>query len=177
MAQKKKAVAKKAAPKAAPTTAKKTAQKTAKKVAKSAAKKSAASKPTAAPEANAAPAFLVGAVCHTELNTTDLGGAENFYKKLFGWKITSMDVPDFGRYLMISTGGPNSFGGIGQQPDPNAPPSWLTYFYVKNVDAAIKQVESLGGKTVMPAMDIGQGMGRIGVVSDPQGAVFGLYTQ
>ncbi|MBE7437067.1 MAG: VOC family protein [Spirochaetales bacterium] len=121
------------------------------------------------------PSWKIGQVCHTELNTTDLSGAENFYKKLFGWKITAMDVPGFGKYLMIGTG-KDSFGGIGPQPDPDAPPGWLTYFYVKSVDAAAKQAESMGGKIMMPATDIGPGMGRIAVVSDPQGAVFGLYT-
>lgn len=164
MAQKKKAAAKK------------TAKKAAKKAAKPAAKKSASSRPKSGAETYSMPTFKVGDVCHTELNTTDLGGAENFYKKLFGWKITSMEAPEFGRYLMISTGGPNSFGGIGQQQDPSAPPSWLSYFYVKNVDAAAKQAESLGGKIVVPPMDIGQGMGRIAVVADAQGATFGLYT-
>jgi len=153
--------------------AKKSAQKKAKKVAKTAKKAGSSRSKSTAP---AMPVWKVGQVCHTELNTNDLSGAESFYKKLFGWKITAMDVPDFGRYLMLSTGD-NGFGGIGQQPDPGAPPSWLTYFFVKSVDASAKQVESLGGKIMMPPMDIGPGMGRIAVVSDPQGAVFGLYTQ
>lgn len=165
MAQKKKAAAKK------------TAKKAAKKVSKPAVKKGASSKPKTSAAESPMPPMKVGAVCWTELNTNDVSGAENFYKKLFGWKIKSMDMPEGGgRYLFVNSGDPMDFGGIGQQSDPNAPPSWLTYFFVKNVDAAAKQVESLGGKILLPAMDIGQGMGRIAVVSDPQGATFGLYT-
>ena len=62
------------------------------------------------------------------------------------------------------------------QPGPelgNVPPHWLVYFAVDDTDAKVAQVRELGGKTLLPAMDI-PGTGRFAVVQDPQGAAFGI---
>jgi hypothetical protein len=58
---------------------------------------------------------------------------------------------------------------------PGTPPHWLSYIQVEDVDAAVTQVESLGGKTHVPGTDIPT-VGRFAVVADPQGAVFSLFT-
>jgi predicted enzyme related to lactoylglutathione lyase len=50
---------------------------------------------------------------------------------------------------------------------PGARPADVT---VDDVDATPAKAESLGGKTVMPPMDV-PGVGRVAVPQDPQGAV------
>jgi predicted enzyme related to lactoylglutathione lyase len=50
-------------------------------------------------------------------------------------------------------------------------PIWLGYVRVENVDQCVSQIVAAGGATRMPATEI-QGVGRIAMVSDPQGAVF-----
>ena len=115
-----------------------------------------------------------GDVCWSELNSSNPALAETFYKKLFGWKTTESQLPDgTGKYVMLNNGGPMDFGGIMQQMGPDAPAGWLTYFYVKNVDASLTQIESLGGRVLAPAMDIS--MGRIGFAADPAGAHFAVF--
>src|SRR5205085_5782217 len=52
-----------------------------------------------------------------------------------------------------------------------ARPVWLGYIHVDDVDAEVARTEADGGKVTMPATDI-PGVGRMAMVSDPQGAPF-----
>lgn len=53
------------------------------------------------------------------------------------------------------------------------PPHWLVYFGTDDIDDALAKVEELGGKKMAGPIDIQ--MAKIGIVQDPQGAVFALY--
>jgi predicted enzyme related to lactoylglutathione lyase len=55
------------------------------------------------------------------------------------------------------------------------PPNWLAYVEVTNVDDTVAKAQSLGGKLLHGPQDIPTA-GRIAVLSDPQGAMFGAYT-
>ena len=52
-----------------------------------------------------------------------------------------------------------------------ARPTWLGYIGVEDTDAAVASIEQAGGKALMPAFDL-PNVGRIAMVSDPQGAPF-----
>jgi predicted enzyme related to lactoylglutathione lyase len=54
-----------------------------------------------------------------------------------------------------------------------AKPTWLAYLSVSDVDQAVASVERDGGKVLMAAFDI-PNVGRIALVTDPQGAPFYL---
>ena len=60
-----------------------------------------------------------------------------------------------------------------REAQPQEPTYWLVYFAVADVDAAMNRVKELGGRAIAEPFDIA--MARIGVVQDPQGAVFALY--
>jgi len=51
-------------------------------------------------------------------------------------------------------------------------PHWLVYFAVSDCDATTMVAAENGGKVVVPPTDIPPG--RFSVLSDPQGAVFGV---
>jgi hypothetical protein len=53
------------------------------------------------------------------------------------------------------------------------PPMWGSYVTVANLDATLEQATGLGAKVVAPPMDI-QGVGRMAVIADPQGATLNL---
>ena len=57
---------------------------------------------------------------------------------------------------------------------PGTPPFWLVYFATDDLDGTLAKVGELGGNVLMGNTDIG--MGHIGVVQDPQGAVFALFS-
>ena len=54
-----------------------------------------------------------------------------------------------------------------------AQPVWLGYIAVDDVDASANRVVAAGGAVSMPAVDIAD-VGRIALVTDPQGAPFYL---
>jgi predicted enzyme related to lactoylglutathione lyase len=111
-----------------------------------------------------------GALVWNELQSPDLDASASFYGDLFGWEIEQF--PDMQeRYLGIKNAGANN-GGI-RDLTPPAPPSWLVYFGVQDIDVALGTVGQLGGSTLAGPIDIQ--VAKIAVVADPQGAVFALY--
>jgi len=55
-----------------------------------------------------------------------------------------------------------------------APPMWMCYITVEDVDESAAWVNEHGGQVLAPPFDI-PGAGRCSVIMGPQGAVFGLY--
>ncbi len=119
-------------------------------------------------------AGVEGTLCWADLSTPDPATAKQFYEKLFGWQITTSPNDPSG-YLHIKAG-EEFIGGIPPTSNrpPNAPPHWMVYFFVKDVDASTAKVTALGGKVVMPAMTL-EKVGRFSLVADPQGAMFLVF--
>lgn len=115
-----------------------------------------------------------GAMVWNELGTNDEQAASKFYTQLFGWttKPFSMTPP----YTIFNNRG-TDIGGMYKLEGTmsGVPPHWIPYLQVKDCDEAVAKAESLGGKTVVPAMDIS--VGRFAYVQDPQGAVFAVFFQ
>jgi hypothetical protein len=53
------------------------------------------------------------------------------------------------------------------------PPHWMIYFTVDDCDGDAQRARNLGGKVVVPPMDIAN-VGRFSVLSDPAGAAFAI---
>lgn len=114
-----------------------------------------------------------GAFSWSELMTSDPAAAAKFYGALFGWTVKDMDMGT-GPYLVATVGDTGVAGIMGMPPGaPAMPPAWGCYVTVDDVDATLAKAESLGGKTVMPPMDV-PGVGRMAVLQDPQGAVLSV---
>ena len=113
-----------------------------------------------------------GAACWHELGTTNGDSATKFYSQFFGWGIKPL--PTTPPYTVFSNAG-TDIGGMYLLTGTMAgiPPHWLPYFQVSDCDATVKQALSMGGKTIVPPMDI-PGTGRFAYVQDPQGAVFAV---
>jgi predicted enzyme related to lactoylglutathione lyase len=114
-----------------------------------------------------------------ELVTTEPKGAEAFYTKLFGWQTRPFKPeglpPGAPPYTVFFTD-PNSMGvgGMLAVPAGAAHSHWQAYVIVKSVDATLAQAVKLGGKVLMPGMDIPE-VGRTALIQDPQGAIIGLH--
>ena len=52
----------------------------------------------------------------------------------------------------------------------------MPYFLVADCDASAAQAKQLGGKVMVGPQDISK-TGRFAILSDPQGAVFALFTR
>ncbi len=114
-----------------------------------------------------------GAFSWNELMTTDPEAAGRFYAGLFGWSMKNMDMGT-GAYHVASVGETQVAGIMGMVPGgPPMPPAWGAYVTVTSVEDTIAKCAELGGKTIMPPMDV-PGVGRMAVLQDPQGAVFSV---
>ena len=112
-----------------------------------------------------------GAFCWNELLAADVPVATKFYTQLFGWKTEAF--PGGMPYTMF-TQGDQKVGGMMKKQHEQAPPQWLAYVEVENVDQSAKRAGDLGGKILMPPTDIPT-VGRIAVFQDPQGASLGIF--
>lgn len=62
--------------------------------------------------------------------------------------------------------------GVGRSLPHDRGPHWMTYFEVRDTDAATARVAALGGRVLSPPRD--RIRGRLALVADPEGAVFAL---
>jgi predicted enzyme related to lactoylglutathione lyase len=119
-----------------------------------------------------------GALCWTELTTTDPDAAEAFYSSLFGWTPKHAAPGSPVRYTEFTVPGATLPSiGIMQKPPhlpPHMPSFWLPYFQVLNVDAAVASATALGAQVHFGPESIADG-GRFAVLADPQGAAFAVF--
>jgi predicted enzyme related to lactoylglutathione lyase len=108
-----------------------------------------------------------------ELFSPDPKAALAFYSELFGWKTRSMQMGPGSTYTILQAGDRDVAGAVPAEAAKGIPAHWNNYFTTRDVDASVKQVESLGGKVLMKAEDIPT-VGRFAVLADPQGAGFSL---
>ena len=113
-----------------------------------------------------------GCMCWHELMSKDAAACSAFYSQVFGWQPVAKDmgVP----YTVFEQNGAQ-VGGMMQITAVMGPiPShWLVYFTVLDTDKTVATALEMGAKVLMPPMDIA-GVGRISVMHDPTGAVFGV---
>ena len=113
-----------------------------------------------------------GTYCWNELLTKDVAGAWAFYGGLFGWKVQTMDMGPSGKYTIWMRGTDRAGGCMAMPPElaaSGAPPHWMGYVEVADVDASARKATELGGKVCHGPADI-PGIGRFAVLTDPQGA-------
>jgi len=117
-----------------------------------------------------------GAFCWADLSTGDAEGAKKFYSAMFGWEISPGEKDPSG-YLHIKNGD-RFIGGVppAHVRDPNTPPHWLVYWYVADVDASAAKAKELGATFYVPPMSI-EGVGRMAIMADPQGAVSAIFKE
>ena len=116
-----------------------------------------------------------------ELMTPDPDAVAPFYAAVVGWTIAGAAPAQPGGmdYRMIGRADGKSAGGVmrlnADMLQHGARPMWLAYLSTADVDARIAAIAADGGSVVMPATDIPH-VGRIAMVTDPQGVPFYLMT-
>ena len=112
---------------------------------------------------------MPGELSFFELGVGDAEQARRFYGAMFGWSFA-----DEGEGASIDTGGAVPGGLHGG--DAGASP--YVFFRVDDLDAALKQVEALGGEVdreLPSSEDSVERFGRFAFVKDDQGSSFGLH--
>jgi uncharacterized protein len=114
-----------------------------------------------------------GAFSWGELNGRNVESVIPFYERVFGWTTRTTDGGDR-PYYEFQLDGQSILGAMeipAEVPD-FIPPHWLVYFDVEDVDASAERARELGAREVMGPMDFPGG--RFALVTDPQGAMFGI---
>jgi uncharacterized protein len=109
-----------------------------------------------------------------ELMTTDTKAAKAFYAKVMGWE--PRDAAPGASYTLFFVGEQAVSGLTDLREDARragAPPKWIGYVGVDDVDAAVEQVKRLGGAVLVPPTSV-PGISRVSVVADPQQATLVL---
>jgi predicted enzyme related to lactoylglutathione lyase len=112
----------------------------------------------------------------SELVTTDVTKAKDFYGAVFGWDSETHGEGGPGAYTEWKVSG-RSVGGMMQKPPmmpAEIPPFWGVYFSVEDANDAVARVTELGGSLVMGPATVEPG--RFAVVQDPQGTTFNIIT-
>ena len=110
-----------------------------------------------------------------DITTTDPGPLLDFYTELFGWATANSGADG---YTLVDTGAGDGAigGGIGATQSPDDPGSVTIYMKVDDLQAYLDKAEKLGGKTVMPPMDLPGDYGRFALFADPAGHTIGLWS-
>ncbi|WP_066798460.1 VOC family protein [Sphingomonas soli] len=109
-----------------------------------------------------------------ELLTRDVKAAKAFYDKVVGWNIQAEAPPGDMDYRMIEAADGNAGGVMQLNADMvagGAKPVWLGYLCAEDVDATVAAIAADGGQVQLPPFDI-PGVGRLAMVTDPQGVPF-----
>lgn len=119
--------------------------------------------------------FPQGTPIWVDLQSIDSAAAAEFYAALLGWEVH--EPAQSGGYRLAYRGG-IAVCAIGLLPqtlaEKGAVPFWTTYLAVDDADAATNAVGEAGGTVLLPPGDLGNGV-RLSIVTDPSGAVIGLW--
>ena len=117
-------------------------------------------------------------IVHFEIPADDVEKLRKFYSALFGWKIEKMPGPMeyFGiQTVPINEKGmpvrPGVNGGMMKKQNPEHKP--VNYIAVESVDEYVKKIEALGGRVIVPKMEV-PGIGWWASALDPEGNQFAI---
>lgn len=118
-----------------------------------------------------------GHVVWIELATPDTDGALAFYGTLFGWtKQGSMPMGTMGEYIFFGSSESDRPGAIMSSVTTGRDPRWNIYVQVADIDAAIANITSGGGKLLQGPDEIPGGTFSINV-ADAEGYHIGFVGQ
>ena len=108
-------------------------------------------------------------VTHFEITAKDSKKVQDFYTKVFNWKLT--DAPMDYKMVDTNSGEHNGInGGIGQSRDGKG--MLTVYVETDDLKGTLAKVEKAGGRTIMPPTQAGPV--ELALFTDPEGNVVGL---
>ena len=117
-------------------------------------------------------------IVHFEIPADNIEKLKRFCSELFGWKINRtpgpMDYWSIETVPMNEKGmpiRPGVNGGMMKRQNPEQKPT--NYITVESVDTYIKKIEVLGGKVLVPKMEV-PGIGWWAMAVDPEGNQFAI---
>lgn len=108
-----------------------------------------------------------------DLSSADAAASRDFYTRLFGWQADVIADPEAGGYAMFKHDG-KEVAGVGPRQSDQQPTAWTIYIMVDDADATAERAAAAGGTIIAPPFDV-MDAGRMAIIADPSGAVFGIW--
>jgi predicted enzyme related to lactoylglutathione lyase len=118
--------------------------------------------------------YAPGTPCWIDLGTPDQDAAAAFYGALFGWSVVEDENAEQTGGYRVATLDDKAVGGVMKLMQEGQPPAWMTYIAVEDADATAAKAREAGGTVHAEPMSV-LDYGRMAVIADPAGAVFGIW--
>ncbi|MEU3292452.1 VOC family protein [Streptomyces longwoodensis] len=118
---------------------------------------------------NRASVYGEGVPCWVDAQLPDVDAGKRFYGELFGW---SFEDAHGGSVWARLDGEP--VAALARKADGRMPTVWTVYFAAPDVTATARRIDAAGGQVVAAPFPVGE-LGAAALVTDPEGAVFGLW--
>ena len=115
-----------------------------------------------------------------EIPATDLNRAQNFYERIFGMKMTAIDLENI-KMRLFPVEEPMGVGGSlvdsGGFHKPSASEGPLVYLNANpDIQNVLNRVEEAGGKIIVPKTEISPAFGHMAVIVDTEGNRIALHS-
>jgi predicted enzyme related to lactoylglutathione lyase len=111
-------------------------------------------------------------IVHVEIPSTNPAANAKFYSDAFGWKLEHDPSFDYWQFMPDALPGGGFPGTEGEMSGKVG--EVIVYVGTDDIEASLAKIESLGGKTLAPKMEI-PGTGWFAFFADPSGNKMALY--
>lgn len=111
-----------------------------------------------------------GVPCWVDAQLADVEAGKRFYGELFGWDFEEA----FDSTVLARLDG-EPVASLSRKTDGRMPTVWTVYFATPDAQTLVRRIREAGGQMVTAPVEIGAGLGTVALVTDPEGAVFGLW--
>jgi predicted enzyme related to lactoylglutathione lyase len=118
--------------------------------------------------------YQPGVPCWVDTWQPDAEAAVAFYTALFGWEAVETTPPGAPRRHFMCRLGDRDVAAVGGPQPLAGAPAWTSYVWVESADDAAAKVARAGGSVLVEPFD-SLDAGRMAIVGDPAGAVFGVW--
>ncbi|SDM73360.1 hypothetical protein SAMN04487981_102411 [Streptomyces sp. cf386] len=114
--------------------------------------------------------YAEGVPCWVDAQLPDVEAGKRFYGELFGW-----DFEEAYDSTVLARLDGEPVASLARKADGRFPTVWTVYFATSDAEALVRRIREAGGQVVTAPVEIGADLGRAALVTDPEGAVFGLW--
>ncbi|MDI9836011.1 VOC family protein [Streptomyces sp. KAU_LT] len=111
-----------------------------------------------------------GVPCWVDAQLPDVEAGKRFYGELFGWAFE--EAYDSAVWALLDG---ERVAALTPKTDGRMPSVWTVYFATPDARALTGRIQRAGGQVVTAPVEVGEGLGTAALVTDPEGAVFGLW--
>lgn len=111
-----------------------------------------------------------GVPCWVDAQLPDVEAGKRFYGELFGW-----DFEEVYDSTVLARLGGEPVASLARKADGRLPTVWTVFFATPDAEALVRRIREAGGQVVTAPVEVGEGLGTAALVTDPEGAVFGLW--